>query len=177
MADLLENYRITQNYGVRGDYRKGYHTGLDIVSDNPSIYSPVAGTVIESRYAPGKGADPSGWGNYVIIRTQDGFDTLFAHLQSINVNKGASVASGTVLGQVGNTGNSTGPHLHFEVWQGDWNKRNDINPLTFLQGLSSATSGFKFPELKSPVDMSQAELLKMAGIGALVIGVLALAKE
>ena len=130
----LMNYRITQLYGVKNSrYFKGYHTGVDMVSEDLKIYAATAGTVIEARYAPGEGADPAGWGNYVVVRTYDGqYDMLYAHLASLEVSTGPNITEGTILGQIGSTGQSTGPHLHFEVRKGSWQNLNDIDPLQWL---------------------------------------------
>jgi murein DD-endopeptidase MepM/ murein hydrolase activator NlpD len=179
----VKDYSITQNYGVPGSYRKGYHSGIDLIpgTGDWNVYSPVSGEVIESRFASGKGADPTGWGNYIIVRDAYGYDSLFAHLASVTVKKGETVSPGTILGKIGSTGNSTGPHLHYEVWDGAWTQRNDINPLEFLKkfgGISVANPiSFDFPALKNPANMSQDELIKYAGIGALVLGMLALARD
>jgi murein DD-endopeptidase MepM/ murein hydrolase activator NlpD len=180
----VQNPSITQEYGRKDSmYRKGYHSGVDLASSGQSIFAAVSGQVIEARYAPGKGADPNGWGNYVIVRA-NGYDMLYAHMSSLAVKKGDNVQEGAVLGKIGSTGNSTGPHLHFEVWRGPWTSRNDINPLDFLQQFSGvsvagppASQSFKLPEIKNPVDMSQDELLKYAGIGILVVSALALVRD
>lgn len=131
----VKNPRISQIYGRKSaGYKKGYHSGIDLVADEKDkiIYAVAPGIAIRSRYAPGKGADPSGWGNYVIVRQDDGHDVLFAHLFKVLVKEGDRVAPRAHIGIQGSTGNSTGPHLHFEVWQGSWEKRNDINATEYL---------------------------------------------
>jgi murein DD-endopeptidase MepM/ murein hydrolase activator NlpD len=55
------------------------------------------------------------WGNLVIIDHGDGYETWYAHMQGIDVQKGDPVKTGTTIGRVGNTGLSFGPHLHYEV--------------------------------------------------------------
>jgi murein DD-endopeptidase MepM/ murein hydrolase activator NlpD len=186
MNPLLD-YRITQEYGTKDSrYRKGYHTGIDLVSSNQSVFSAVSGSVVESRYAGGRGADPSGWGNYVIVRTNDGYDTLYAHLSEVNAVKGDSIQAGSVLGKVGSTGNSTGPHLHFEVWQGSWIDRKDVDPLAFLNSLGgvipvSQLTGNDNPVLSlpfwNPATMNNDELLKFATIGALAVALVKVATD
>ena len=57
------------------------------------------------------------YGNYVIIRHFDGYQTLYAHMSKIHVSKGDEVSVGTKIGLVGSTGYSTGPHLHFSVYK------------------------------------------------------------
>jgi hypothetical protein len=132
----VQNPRISQEYGRKSsDYRKGYHTGVDLVADenDKTVYNINPGVVIRSRFISGKkGADPDGWGNYVIVRQDDGHDVLYAHLYQVFVAEGKRVASGDSIGIQGTTGNSTGPHLHFEVWKGNWEDRNDINPAEYL---------------------------------------------
>ncbi len=132
----VKNARISQEYGRKNpQYRKGYHTGIDMVADGPGkdIYAIGLGTVIRARFSPGaKGADPTGWGNYVIIRQADGHDVLYAHLAQIAVTAGQMVIPGDKIGLQGATGNSTAPHLHIEVWKGSWGARNDINAADYL---------------------------------------------
>jgi murein DD-endopeptidase MepM/ murein hydrolase activator NlpD len=56
-----------------------------------------------------------GYGNLVVIDHQNGYETIYAHLQAFFVSAGQSVAQGTVIAAMGSTGNSSGPHLHFEI--------------------------------------------------------------
>ena len=88
------------------------HNGLDIAGG--SIYGkPIvaarAGTVIDAGWNSG------GYGNYVMINQGDGFITIYGHMSSVAASNGQSVSAGQVIGYVGNSGRSTGPHLHFEV--------------------------------------------------------------
>ena len=88
------------------------HNGLDIAGG--SIYGkPIvaarAGTVIDAGWNSG------GYGNYVMINHGDGFITIYGHMSSVAAYNGQSVSAGQVIGYVGNSGRSTGPHLHFEV--------------------------------------------------------------
>jgi len=105
---------ITNNFGMAINPFSGkwyLHRGLDIAvgySGSP-IVSTASGKVIKVEY------DPKGFGNYILIRHKYGFSTQYAHLQSINVKKGQEVQRGQVVGLLGNTGLSTGPHLHYEV--------------------------------------------------------------
>ncbi len=99
---------------VRGGAKtQGIHgnNGIDIgASIGTDVYAASAGQVLIAR---------SGWnggyGNYVVIRHSNGVQTLYGHLSSIAVRVGQTVARGDGIGAVGNTGRSTGPHLHFEV--------------------------------------------------------------
>jgi len=156
----LKSARITYPYGVKNSrYGKGYHTGIDLAASEYSIYAAVPGMIIESRYAPGKGADPSGWGNYVILRTNDGkHDIIHAHLSSIAVIKGQSVVEGTKLGVMGSTGASTGPHLHFEVRSAPWPNKNDIDPSVFL-GIKNAVGAVESLPVESEVKRKMKNLV------------------
>lgn len=135
----LKNSEVTQPYGrINPAYSKGYHTGIDYAArgQDKSVYAVTGGTVIRARFAAGaKGADPTGWGNYVIVRTADGHDLIYAHLASVAAVQGMTIAAGERLGIQGSTGNSTGPHLHFEVRKGVWQDKQDIDPVAYLQGL------------------------------------------
>lgn len=128
--------KVSQEYGrINSNYRKGYHTGIDLVAspNDKMIYNVAPGTVIRARYSSDrKGADPSGWGNYVIVRQDDGLDVLYAHLYQVFASEGQRVTPGDSIGIQGSTGNVTGPHLHFEIWNGSWTDRNDINPADYL---------------------------------------------
>lgn len=86
------------------------HKGMDIAAPSGTpIYAAASGTVTFS------GKDGSGYGNYIIIKHADGVETLYAHCKALYVKKGDTVKSGESIAAVGNTGRSTGNHLHFEV--------------------------------------------------------------
>ena len=104
---------ITSPFGKRtspGGIGSRNHKGVDIgASYGSSIYATKAGTVIVSSY------DAGGYGNYVQIDHGGGNYTLYGHMSSIAVSVGQKVSKGQTIGYVGSTGNSTGPHLHWEV--------------------------------------------------------------
>lgn len=77
-----------------------------------TIKASLAGEVI---LAKGNGAYNGGYGNYIVIKHSNGTQTLYAHLSQVQVSVGETVSTGEVIGKSGNTGRSTGPHLHFEV--------------------------------------------------------------
>ncbi len=86
------------------------HPGVDLAIDaGTQLFAADSGTVV---YA---GWNPAGYGNLVIIDHGNGWRTYYAHLQSLDVSCGEWLPRGTVLGGIGSTGNSTGPHLHFEM--------------------------------------------------------------
>ena len=115
---------ITSTVGGRtspGGIGSTNHKGTDIgrVGYNSEVYAAKAGTVIISAYS-------SSYGNYVVLSHGSGNTTLYAHLSSRKVNVGQRVAQGPVIGITGSTGNSPGPHLHFEITEGGVR----INPLS-----------------------------------------------
>ena len=97
---------LTSNFG----YRWGrMHEGIDIGAGTGSpISAAAAGTVIVAGWN-------GGYGNLVVVDHGGGVSTAYGHMSAIGASVGQSVGQGTVIGQVGSTGNSTGPHLHFEV--------------------------------------------------------------
>lgn len=97
-----------------------FHDGVDIaVPIGTEIYSVANGTVIAANYS-------SSAGNMVRIKTEGGWEITFMHMDSISVHSGQQVGRGELLGYTGNTGNSTGPHLHIQVHD---NEGNRINPV------------------------------------------------
>ena len=102
---------LTSGFG----YRWGRtHEGIDIsVGEGTPIVAAASGTVILMQDEAGSG----GYGNYTCVDHGGGLSTCYAHQSSFAISAGASVAQGEVIGYSGNTGNSTGPHLHFEVRQ------------------------------------------------------------
>ncbi|MEX0918951.1 MAG: LysM peptidoglycan-binding domain-containing M23 family metallopeptidase [Candidatus Paceibacterota bacterium] len=96
---------------VRTQGIHGYN-GVDLAAAHGSdIYAAAAGTVIISRAGSWNG----GYGNYVVVRHDNGTQTLYAHLSANLVSQGQTVVAGQVIGRMGSTGFSTGSHLHFEV--------------------------------------------------------------
>lgn len=116
----------TSNITSYYEYRWGrMHWGIDISSGGiygQGIVASDSGTV---TYA---GNDGSGYGNYVIVDHGNGYSTLYGHCSSLAVSNGQSVSKGQTIAYVGSTGNSTGPHLHFEVRQGT----EKLNPLNYV---------------------------------------------
>ncbi|MEJ5285048.1 MAG: peptidoglycan DD-metalloendopeptidase family protein [Brevinematia bacterium] len=104
--------RYTSGFGIRRDPftgLKGYHTGIDIAQ-------PVGAPVRASKDGVVKFAGWSGgYGLCVFIKHQFGYETVYGHLSKVNVKEGQKVKAGQLIGKVGNTGRSTGSHLHFEV--------------------------------------------------------------
>ena len=102
----------TQHYDVSGNDYWGGHQGLDIMCLlGEPIFAADSGVVIYS------GTISGGYGNLVAIDHQNGYLTLYAHLNSLSLSCGQSVTRGQAVGTCGSTGNSTGAHLHFEVRQ------------------------------------------------------------
>jgi hypothetical protein len=99
------------------------HPAIDIDGDlgNP-VYAADSGVVV---YA---GWNNWGYGNVIVINHGNGWQTLFAHLSALNAGCGVSVAQGSVIGAIGSTGNSTGPHLHFEMMYNG----TKVNPHDYL---------------------------------------------
>lgn len=106
----VPGYSITTGYGVAGArWSSGRHTGVDFAAPSGTAVVAAADGVVV--FAGGAGP----YGNQVKIKHSDGTTTTYAHLSSIGVSVGAHVSAGQRIGGVGSTGNSTGPHLHFEV--------------------------------------------------------------
>ena len=102
----VSGYTITSKYGYRSS---GFHTGLDMaVPTGTPAYAAASGTV---TFAGWKGS----YGYLVIIDHGNGYQTYYAHCSALYVSAGQSVAQGQNISATGNTGNSTGPHLHFEI--------------------------------------------------------------
>lgn len=113
------------------------HTGIDLVVisiDNPKICAVLEGKVVVAR------AGNTGYGNYVVIRhtleDNSTIYTLYGHMKqgSLMVAEGMEIQTGQVLGIMGNTGNSTGSHLHFEIRVGENSSNKTVDPYSYLFG-------------------------------------------
>jgi YD repeat-containing protein len=119
------DYRITSGFGIRNDPFTGglaMHEGLDFTAPSGTlVVSTAQGTVTRSAW-------DGGYGNVIEVHHAEGFSTRYAHLSKRIAKAGDVVERGAVLGEVGSTGRSTGPHLHYEVF----NKDRVINPVQVL---------------------------------------------
>jgi murein DD-endopeptidase MepM/ murein hydrolase activator NlpD len=110
--------------GVITQYFSWYHPAIDIANPaEPLDVAADSGTVIHA------GWDTTGYGNMVMIDHHNGFKTLYAHLSQIMVVVGQTVGKGQVIGKMGSTGHSTGPHTHFEIILNGVH----VNPLSYLK--------------------------------------------
>ena len=105
---------VTSPFGPRKCFGGRMHWGLDLAaSSGTPVRAAAAGRVIVANFKDSWG---SGWGYYVMVDHGDGYATNYAHLSRVPVRVGQAVHAGEIIGYSGNTGHSTGPHLHFETW-------------------------------------------------------------
>ncbi|TNE55348.1 MAG: M23 family metallopeptidase [Bacteroidetes bacterium] len=138
LADLIKNLKYmplgyphhnhsNSRYGYRSNPFSGggseFHSGVDIKgTTGDPIKATANGTVIQAGWS-------DGYGNCVRIKHSHGYQTLYGHLSRISVRQGQKVKANQVIGALGSTGRSTGPHLHYEVRF----KNKPINPERFLK--------------------------------------------
>ena len=117
---VLPNYTcISSYYGMRNG---SMHTGIDLAAaSGTEVYAWKNGSVEKASWS-------SGYGNFIIINHEDGTTSRYAHLNGYAVSAGDIVSQGQVIGYVGSTGRSTGPHLHWEVLVNG----NFVNPFSYL---------------------------------------------
>ncbi|WP_372477195.1 M23 family metallopeptidase [Gordonia liuliyuniae] len=112
---------VTSTYGGRWG---SHHDGVDIANKTGTpVYAVTDGVVLEAGPA-------SGYGQWIRVRQDDGTTGIFGHVEQIFVHAGEKVKAGEKIGTVGSRGNSTGPHLHYEVWN---SAGNPINPQSWLK--------------------------------------------
>lgn len=109
----LASTKVTSNFGFR---RYRWHPGIDLdLNIGDPVYATFDGIVRINTYAKG------GYGRHIVLRHNNGLETLYAHLSKSNVTVGQEIKAGVEIGKGGNTGRSTGPHLHYEVrYQGHY---------------------------------------------------------
>ena len=125
---------VTSNWGVdRGDHM---HAGTDFgVAIGTQVHSVYDGKVVQV------GFDKGGYGNYVKVQHPSGVYSFYAHLSSQTVSVGQTVSGGSIVGLSGNTGRSSGPHLHFEIRTGSGSNKETVDPLKYLKGYPSPVRG------------------------------------
>ena len=117
--------KLTSPYGYRihpttGQYK--FHNGVDLANDQGTpIYAARSGRVTVATYG-------GTYGNYVTINHGDGFSSLYAHMTRYVVHKGDTVKKGQLIGYMGSTGRSTGPHLHFSIFYNG----SSVNPMNYI---------------------------------------------
>ncbi|WP_262330707.1 M23 family metallopeptidase [Bosea sp. BH3] len=123
---MAGDHDFTSNFGYRTDpFTRGLamHTGVDFRAESGSpILATAPGKVIAAEYN-------GGYGNMVEVEHANGLSTRYAHMSAISVSVGQNVKTGSVLGRVGSTGRSTGPHLHYETRIND----EAVDPTRFLR--------------------------------------------
>lgn len=125
---LKNKITITSSYGTRTHPifgTKKTHNGIDLKASYENVYSVMDGIVTAT------GWDSKGGGNFIKVKHFDRFETSYLHLSELYYRAGEQVKAGFIIGKSGNTGNSTGPHLHFSVKEFGQN----INPSHFLNDL------------------------------------------
>ncbi|MCX4819853.1 M23 family metallopeptidase [Streptomyces sp. NBC_01142] len=119
--------QVTTGYQAGGSlWSSGSHSGVDFrAPSGSSVVAVGSGTVVEAGWG-------GSYGNNIVIKMNDGSYTQYGHLASIGVSVGQSVTPGQQIGVSGSTGNSTGPHLHFEA-RTTAEYGSDINPVAYLR--------------------------------------------
>lgn len=120
------NYTVSSPFGYRSDpfnKNSAAHKGVDLASNKGNIVTTKAkGKVVRSEWV-------TGYGNFIEIDHENGFKTKYAHLNKSYVQKGDIVDQGQKIAEVGSTGRSTGPHLHYEVLY----KGTNVDPMAFIK--------------------------------------------
>ncbi|MER5632725.1 M23 family metallopeptidase [Streptomyces nitrosporeus] len=126
----VSKYVLSATYGTGGDRWSNKHSGQDFaVPIGTKVVAAHSGTVVKA--GPNGGGDGPAYGNAIVIKHANGKYSQYAHLSKIQVKIGEKVNTGEKIALSGNTGNSSGPHLHFEI-RTTANYGSAINPVAFL---------------------------------------------
>ncbi|WP_329198964.1 MULTISPECIES: M23 family metallopeptidase [unclassified Streptomyces] len=126
VAPVDGSYVSTQYKAGGGMWSSGSHTGIDFhAASGTTVHAVGAGTVVEAGWG-------GAYGNNVVIKHNDGTYTQYGHMSSLSVSVGEQVTPGQQIGLSGSTGNSSGPHLHFEARTGA-TYGTDIDPVAYLR--------------------------------------------
>ena len=111
-SPILDNLRVSSNYGWRKNlfgFGRRFHSGIDIFAAwSDTVYSSGHG-IVKKAYWLG------GYGRCIVVSHAGGYESYYAHLYRMFVKEGDSIVTGQALGRAGNSGNVTGPHLHYEI--------------------------------------------------------------
>ncbi|MFE7124817.1 M23 family metallopeptidase [Streptomyces sp. NPDC057617] len=131
--DPVSKYTLSAGFGRAGNMWSAKHSGQDFaVPIGTSVHAVHSGTVVKAG-SYGAGDGPA-YGNAIVIKHSDGTYSQYAHLSKIKVYVGQYVKTGQQIGLSGNTGNSSGPHLHFEI-RTTPNYGSAVNPVNFLRSV------------------------------------------
>jgi murein DD-endopeptidase MepM/ murein hydrolase activator NlpD len=134
----LDYITVTSSYGYRKDpFTKcqKFHDGIDLRYGNGLVYSMLPGRVVIVQHGD------TGYGNYVIL-DHGKLRCLYGHLSEIYAQEGALVQAGTIVGFVGSSGRSTGPHLHLQLQRLTANSWTSVDPLPFIHALNEQVESF-----------------------------------
>ncbi|MFE9682581.1 M23 family metallopeptidase [Streptomyces sp. NPDC006285] len=130
-VDPVKKYKLSASFAQAGNLWSSTHSGQDFaVSSGTQVFATHGGTVVK---AGGNGAgDGPAYGNAVVIKHSNGTYSQYAHLSRVHVKAGQAVKTGQRIALSGNTGNSSGPHLHFEI-RTTPNYGTAVDPVAFLR--------------------------------------------
>ncbi|MEV6839177.1 M23 family metallopeptidase [Streptomyces sp. NPDC051133] len=129
-VDPVKSYTLTASFDQGGSHWMHKHSGQDFaVPVGTDVMAAHGGTVVKA--GPNGGGDGPAYGNAIVIKHADGQYSQYAHLSRIDVKVGQAVKTGQHIALSGNTGNTTGPHLHFEI-RTTPNYGSAVNPVAFL---------------------------------------------
>ncbi|MFJ2111129.1 MULTISPECIES: M23 family metallopeptidase [unclassified Streptomyces] len=129
----VKKYTLSASYGLGGTRWSSKHSGQDFaVPIGTPVRSAYNGTVVKA--GPNGGGDGPAYGNAIVVKHRNGTYSQYAHLSKIKVNIGQKVRAGQQIALSGNTGNSSGPHLHFEI-RTTPHYGSAINPVGFLRSV------------------------------------------
>ncbi|ANH92736.1 MULTISPECIES: M23 family metallopeptidase [Streptomyces] len=130
-VDPVKSYTLSASFNQGGSHWAHKHSGQDFaVPIGTNVVAAHGGTVVKA--GPNGGGDGPAYGNAIVVKHANGLYSQYAHLSRIDVKVGQVVTTGQHIAKSGNTGNSTGPHLHFEI-RTTPNYGSAVNPVVFLR--------------------------------------------
>ncbi|MFE4371393.1 M23 family metallopeptidase [Streptomyces sp. NPDC056835] len=132
-TDPVKRYKLSAGFGIGGGMWASKHSGQDFaVPSGTPVHAVHSGTVVKA--GPNGAGDGPAYGNAIVIKHKDGMYSQYAHLSQIKVYVGERITTDKLIGLSGNTGNSSGPHLHFEI-RTTPNYGSAVNPVPFLRSV------------------------------------------